>query len=465
MHEEVPAYQVRDTFLKNEILAIEGSLPGELVGNGPVCLSVFQPTSSGGQLVLLDRGCGDRVRMARGLSAHKSFIDPDVGAVWGSVIKGPTTTAMVDYYIANNSPSIRGDVYRIYVQRFASKVEIQEEGHVSAGTWFQLCYVCPRPDYSNSSDCRHVPRFGVIYTFEKMRPKGLLTGDMSFAAERIFQIRLHTLLGYRGKFHPKSKINHPIRTEQMSIIKIGAALASGLTTTMDERIFLIAKLLLVHHFFFPHNAIVIQLFQMLSDIETSHLFNRHGLPAYAPELTSDKKLKELLNAVTQDMAYLVAACDPATLSSQGKQGRAEIVKKIEQSVLVALWLLCGECSRWTENGAEYITVHCPKGLRVSLDEEHPWPIFKMHQFETWVASPNAEDRAKSILESLHPEGPISSRRGERYNNMDVYQRKMDGRWIRHELSDWYISYARARCTCDSLDGTMSERSEPNIGVR
>jgi hypothetical protein len=133
-------YQVRDAFLQEEILLMEEGLPREFVGDGPVCLSVFQPSPSGGHLVFLDRDSEDRVRMSPGLNAHKSFLDADIGAVSGEVVKAPATKETIAYYIENNSESVRRDVYAIYKRRFYPRIDILEDGHVPVGTSYLLCY-------------------------------------------------------------------------------------------------------------------------------------------------------------------------------------------------------------------------------------------------------------------------------------------------------------------------------------
>jgi hypothetical protein len=274
-----------------------------------------------------------------------------------------------------------------------------------------------------------------------------LVRDMGTAAEILQQIRLDTLLKYRGKFCPKSDSSAK-RKDAMSADDIACMLANASPTTLDERIFLVAKLLLVHHFFFPHRPTAASLFSKLTD-DLSALYNRHGLSEPPKASPSDKELGELIDAVTHDIAYLIVACDQRALNTLNKREREEVYKKIKQPVQIALGLLCGAYGKNWEGDADFVALTYPEQLNIDLDE-YPWPVFRLGQFATWANSPNAEDRAKCFLESLHPEGPIPGRPAERYNNMDVWKRGVDRKFSRRECKEWYVAYARARCTCEFL---------------
>jgi len=454
-------YPARNSFLGSETTKLLKGLYGRFTGDDPVCLCVFQPTAAGGQLVFLDRYSEVQVLLKPGLSAHKSFLDTDLGVTWGAVIPASATKETIKYYVENNSEEVRNDVAAIYRRRFQGKVEVLPDGHVPVGTTFKLCLVCPRPDYSNTSECRRVPRLGIIYSFGEFRPDVLLTADMLTAAEKIFQVRLATLLEYQGKFCPKIE-GQSREKKTRSAHKIACAVASDLPTSADERIFLAAKLLLMHHFFFPHDPVAALLFQQLTT-DSGSVFKRHGLAEFAVTMQGNTNSDGLIAAVTDDLAYLIASCDHNVMNSPQREERAAIIEKMKQPIGMALALLCGNYCRETRDGEEYVTIQLPKNLKLEIGGD-AWPIFGFSKFSTWAASPKAEDGARSFLESLHPEGPLSSRKAERYNNTDVLRKRRDGTWFALGYDEWYISYGRARCTLDFLaDQKNGRKVSPSAG--
>lgn len=453
-------YLLRESFLDTEITKLLKGLHRQFTGDDPVCLSVFQPTADGGHLVFLDRYSGVQLRMRPGLSAHKSFLDTDLGVTWGTVIEAQATLDTIEYYVHNNGEDVRRGVAAIYLRRFHGEMEVLPEGHVPVGTVYKLCFVCPKPDYSNTSDCRRVPRLGIIYSFREFRSDVLLTADMLTAADKILHVRLTTLLEYQGKFCPKVEAQSREKKTR-SAHEIARAVATDLPASVDEKIFLAAKLLLAHHFFFPHDPVSAILFQKLTS-DSASVFKRHGLAEFVVTRESNMVLDDLISAVTHDIAYLIASCDRNTLDSSGEEERTEIIEKMKQPIRIALALLCGTYCRQTIPDADYVTITPPKGLRFEIGE-CVWPIFGFSKFSTWAASSKAEDGAKSFLESLHPEGPLASRTAERYNNTDVLRKRRDGKWSVLGCDEWYISYGRARCTLDFLTDQKNGRKQSSSG--
>ena len=438
-------YLLRDSFLGSEITRLVDGLPGQLIGSEPVCLSVFQPTASGGDLVLLDADKKNLVRMKPGWGAHESFIDRDVGVTFKTIVREKVKPGMVKHYVENDD-DVKRAIGTIYRNRFGDRVEVLD-GHVAAGTPYELIFVCPQPDYANIANYRRVPRLGLIYSFKGLRPDLLLTANMQTAADKIMQVRLATLLEYKGKFCPKTGRKSREKGGR-SALDIARAVAINSPTTMDERIFLAAKCLAQHHHFYPHDPVAVHLFRKLTT-NPGEVFNRHGLQEFTPAQKSDMELDDLIAAVAGDIAYLIAACHQKTKNSTAVEERAEIFKRMEKPIRTALALLCGTYSRQSAEGMDYVTIQRPRDLNPDMGEL-PWPVFKFSQFITWASSAKAEDAARSFLESLHPEGPLHSRTAKRYNDTGVIQKKSDGTWQSDPHDEWCISYARARCTFEFL---------------
>lgn len=452
-------YVVRDSFLETETKKLLNGLPGQLTGDDPVCLSVFQPTASGGQLVFLDRYSDPQVRMKPGLSAHKSFLDTDIGTTWREVIDATVTPETIEYYVLNNTDDVRAGVAAIYRRRFHGEIEVHPDGHVPVGTVYKLIFVCPEPDYSSTSDYRRVPRLGLIYSFGEFREELMLGANMRTAADRILRLRLATLLEYQGKFCPEMEAQSKDKKARTAH-ELARAVATGIRTPTDERIFLAAKLLLTHHFFFPHDPVAARLFQMLTN-DAGSVFKRHGLAEFVVTSEASEELDDGVVAVTHDIGYLISSCDYNPMNP-GKEDRAAIIEKMKQPVRMALALLCGSFCRQTKDGEDYVTIQPPKGLKLEIGED-TWPRFRFSQFSTWAASAKAEDGARCFLESLHPEGPLPSRKAERYNNTAVLCKLRGGTWIPRGFDEWYISYGRARCTFDFLADQKNGRKFSHSG--
>ncbi len=451
-------YLLRSSFLDSEIEKLLGSIPSPLIGTEPICLCVFQPTESGGDLILLDADQKNLVRMKPGWGEHQSFIDRGVGVTWGAITKTDVKAKMIKHYVEKNDDDVKRAIGTIYKNRFHGKIAVLEDGHVPAGTPYELIFVCPGPDYANTSDYRRVPRLGLMYSFAGLQSDIPLIRKMGTAADKILRARLTTLLEYQGNFSPKPE-RLAAGKKGRSALEIARAVATNSQTTMDERIFVAAKASLLHHFFFPHDPVAVHLFHKLQEhaSDVTALFNRHGLEQFKPAQETDMQLDDLINALTGDIAYLIAACDHNTMNSHAVKTRDRIVKKMEQPVRIALALLCGIYIRQSNPNADHVTIQPPQNLTADISEL-PWPVFRFNQFSTWASSPKAEDAARSFLESLHPEGPLSSRTAERYNNTHIAVEKSENEWSVEKHDTWYISYARARCTFDFLMN-QKERAE------
>jgi hypothetical protein len=96
--------------LDDEIQQITGRISDPFRGAEAVCLSVYQPTSIGGRIVLIDKAMTDAGRIAAvspGHGAKNMFIDPDEKLLW-KVNRGPVSSTMLKDYLDFNEESLSG---------------------------------------------------------------------------------------------------------------------------------------------------------------------------------------------------------------------------------------------------------------------------------------------------------------------------------------------------------------------
>jgi hypothetical protein len=435
--------EVRDAFLTTELDTLASTLHPLFTGAGPICLSVFQPTPQGGHLVLLDRTTNSKVSLKPGITARTGFLSPDEDAIWGDAeAEVEVTPEMIEFYLSNDE-SHRANLGAIYRARFGNRIDVQPAGHVPVGSTYRLYNLCPSPDYATKLDHRRVPRLGNIYSFQNLVTKAELSAHATAAATTILHIRLDTILGYQGDFCPEaeSTLNAPQSPKRIAI-----QIANDLRTSLSERIFLMVTLLLAHHCFYPHDPVAAQLINRTAG-DAGQVYGRHGWPAFPISNDDNRTTSQLMAAAVQDIAYLIHACDSKAHQFGVSERRQTIVEAISSSLPSAIALLCGKrLKKSYRAGLECMTIQHSNG---ALSAKLTWPNFDFNKFESWANSKNGDAAAKCYLSSVHPDGPDPSWSAKRYNLMDVLKNTgTEDRpsWVTERRNDWYISYARARCT-------------------
>jgi len=371
------------------------------------------------------------------------------------VHSGEVDEKMLEWYVRENSPDVRTRVLAVYRKRFPPKIKFHEQGgHVQERTRYQLCYLCPILSRQSSRRTR-IPRLGMLYTFGRSfgSPPTLLN-DARDIADVILNLRLGSLLQYAGRFVPRGKKGG------RSALSIAVDLGQGLAITQDESTFLVMKIVLHHHYFFPQHPTAYNLISRLA-MDPAQVFAYHGL--ITPTVSNKEEAKsvaQLISDLESDILSLVSACarnhspnhrHSMEITSQGKNS-------ISEALPIALTLLCGRI-RLADIGenpvaqkfakaspARYFALTPP--AKLDIPKKALLPAFSYDDVEGWSQNPDKRGQLRAYVETLHPLGPALLEGGWKgfYGVDAVWVDATTGTHVTERPSgEWYVSYARARC--------------------
>ena len=395
-------------FLDKEIHQITLKFRPEFKGGQPICIAVYQPTALGGRLVLIDAErdeLGIIATLSPGQGARNTFLNPSEKLPW-QIIRGMTDPQMLEDYRKNDERE-RMTILSIYQDRFPATLKLDANwGHVLLGTRYRLCYVCPT-SLGHVADSARLYRLGLVYTFGRYfrSDPGLLNAAKA-AGDIVLDVRLRNLLRDTGRFGP------PDNYETHSAWEIAADLGEGIDISYDQCVFLISKLLLVHHHFMPQHPSGFSLISTLTK-KAANTFTFHGLttPRVSTSLANSPVL-QLKAHFHSDLLGLVSACawNRNTKNTHAMQITDAGKALISDAVPTALALLCG---RVTHEKSERVAGpgHKNKGvfyIAPPTEIDHPTrrlPTFGYEDIKSDAMNPGAIARARAFIEALHPLGP------------------------------------------------------------
>jgi hypothetical protein len=453
-----------ETILRNDIRAITKELPGTFSGNESVCLSVFQPTPEGGRMVLIDNAHDNSenpIWLSPGLSAQNSFVDPAIEVRWREwdAIVHPDA---LKHYRTSNPQSMRMRLLNRYCARFPQDVEFDHEGgHVVEKTVCRVRFVCPTSD-----SWRSLPRFGMLYTCGDHFGTGVrLTIEALTAAKHILTARLRFFLADRNLLLDKSAFD------------IAARLAGRRDVSDDEILYVVAKLIFVHQFFYPQMPMANVLLARLS-VKPEQIWIRHAWPAFPTKELKEVDCDAQCERLSQDLGFLVEACgaDQRRTSTD----RETLASRIRKQLTVALTILCGPVSgiairnddvislseesvRHFLPSERFLTIVPPEGLKYS--ERTLIPAFNEDSIRQWAKADNSATAANAILHDLANNSRPHVNSGLRGNYGSPCE-LVDWSSNRPYLSigkkdernkEWLIRYARARCILSFLSHEKRKR--------
>ena len=212
--------------------------------------------------------------------------------------------------------------------------------------------------------------------------------------------------------------------------------------------YLVAKLFLIHHFFYPQEQIAILLVKRHA-ADIAEFWNRHGWPMFPspkePE-TAQSSDADLFSRLALDFIFLISRCDNGrggTLPDLGDLRRA--IERVLPTVCVAL---CGTVQDLILNEEPYLMVTAPKGMR--LGDGVRLPAFRYDTLKKLAEDTvDATAMAQYIIANLSPEDkPVTTgnMRGpykKPYALVDISR----GTISREEdKSTWIAQYVRSRCS-------------------
>jgi hypothetical protein len=129
----------------------------------------------------------------------------------------------------------------------------------------------------------------------------------------------------------------------------------------DQRLYLVTKLLLGHHLFFPHSPEALTAITLLGKDPNRDILIPHGWEPFARYQSNSTCIEQCIKNLVSDLALLVKAFvrwdRPESLERVSER---DLEKEIRRLIREALALLCGDL-KWADNG-ELSRLRCYSSL-------------------------------------------------------------------------------------------------------
>lgn len=442
-----------DSLLADEIRRLVEVLPPPLSGGAPLSALLFQPTVDGGRLVYLDKNVepDDPIYIDPGQVSEKFFFNVNDESPWMTAEAAIESSAL-DEYCQKNDAEMRLRLAKQDAVRYPS-TSFDQNGVVSTGTRYTMHYIVPPPVYHHIIEWwKRLPRLGQIYSLgnELEHENLLLICGMSVGI-RALGIRLNLLL-------------HHESTVRRTAFQIAGAAASDRTVDTDEFHYLLANMLMAHHWFYPYDPLALKIFARLrSDPDT--VLNMHGWPSSGlKNLDTKSSLNVLIDQLAQDLLFLIYACTIWNAPSDyQRKDSAELYAQIKVALRTVLAVICGTPRyaklsamrlKYQDYPADYMCIECPKELRGDKSDDPELPLFARGQLLT--RDDHVGQIAEAYLQTLSPIGKVDLL--GQWNNFKVSRVQGERAWTqRKEMGKWLTRYARARCVMKVMEETLGEQ--------
>jgi hypothetical protein len=432
-----------------EIRRLVDVLPPPLSGGAPVSALLFQPTEAGGRLVYLDRdknaGPENPIHLDPGQVSEKFFFKVDDKNPW-STEDAFAEQAVLDEYCNRNVAEMRLRLAKQDKLRY-QLIQYDKDGIVPVGTRYRMHYIVPPPVYHQSIRWwNRLPRLGQIYSLgDQLEHDNLLLICGMSIGIRALAIRLNLLLDHENKV-------------RQTAFQIAGSLASARQVEPDEFHYLLANMLMAHHWFYPYDPLALKIFALLGS-DPDRVLNMHGWPSSGlRNFETNSPLDTLLDQLAQDLLFLIYACTiwSAPGDSQRKDS-AELYKEVKMGLRTVLALICGTPRyakvspmnlKYLDYSAEYICIQPPVALQADKSNSPELPLFSREQLLT--KDQNVSQIAQAYLQTLCPSG--NQFLVGKWNNFKVCRVQGERPWTeRKTLGKWLTLYARARCVMKLMD--------------
>lgn len=441
--------------LIDEIKRLTKALPRSLKGSAPVSALLFQPTEEGGRLVYLDEevSTDNPICLDPGMISEEFLFDEADNAPW-VIANARVTEAAIKRYSENNPGPIRSRLAGQDRKRYPQTQMFTKEGIVKVGTQYKMHHVFPSPVFHRNVDWwKRLPRLGEIYSLgDNMQDPHLLLMCALAVGNRALHVRLNMLL------------EHPLIFREGGMAdSIAASMAADEGVEDDERLFLIAHLLLCHHWFFPFDPLALKLFVKLGG-GVDEILKRHGWPAsgLTKNLATSTRTSDLIKELALDLAFLIYACARWDNPESQKADPDLLLQALLNELPDALALICGTVEYVSTSASKlyfhsdnfsdncsHMCIRAPQELRTHGAREPRLPLFSLAQLS------NADQPVQSVLamadaylRTLCPVQPGSPPE-DIWKIMKV--RTFQGDRASHEsqkLGKWLTGYVRARCVLE-----------------
>jgi hypothetical protein len=461
------------SLLTDEIKQLTDLLPRSLKGGGaPVSSLLFQPTEGGGRLVYLDENVAaeEPIWMDPGPVSKEFFFDVKDTAPW-EIAEPRVTRPLIKHYLQNDQ-SNRLELANHDRKRYPG-LKFANEGIVKIDK-YKMHHIFPSPVFHRAVDWwKRLPRLGQIYSYDGYleHPNLLLICGIE-VGNLALHIRSKSLLDHELVF------TFPHRQKKSRITAYTLAASASINIEKvddDEFLFLVAHLIIAHHWFFAYDPVALKLFAKLGVADK--VLTSHGWPASGIEkhhvITTQEELPELITKLAQDLVFLIYSCARWENPDNPRAEPQDLLEALNKKIPVALALLCGTVEYATIStlntlnfhsvpGADrsnlFMCIHPPKGLKAPGVE---LPLFSLDQLSsgshpqttTFQLSDQMLSVADAYIKTLCPVQPVYQTRRNNgrdlkkweWHVMQVRRMRGDRALEKESMGKWLTGYVRARC--------------------
>jgi hypothetical protein len=453
--------------LRNEIQNLTDNLPDPVLGAGPLSVLIFQPNPRGGRLVYLDKQVSDADPICLNPVQHfgKRFLDPDYMAPW-NIAKGEVTAENIAFYCERNDAQARSRLALHDALRYQGVVFDKENGTSPIGTSYRVHQIIPAPLFQEPSmeGWKRLPRLGQIYSLNDLLDhENLLLMCALRVGTQVQHMRLKMILDHKEVL-------------EQTAYEIAIAAATSGTVEDDAYTFLIAHLLLCHHWFFPFDPVALKIFAKLGR-DPNSILATHGWPDSGLDVRRSDASTDVIELLIKDLAFLIIACAENVPSTEGSWARLR--SKLRENLPTALSLVCGRAVyaslngtllTFRENRPETPRHLCIEPIDLSIlfnKEAHPLlPMFSYAQVlrpdsdsrknKTHAALQDLQSSAEAYVATLSPVEAVGIKD---WNILRVTRLRGNKAIDKNQkMGKWVTAYARGRCALKILDHMKGTKS-------
>jgi hypothetical protein len=269
---------------------------------------------------------------------------------------------------------------------------------------------------------------------------------------RALAIRLKLLLHHHEKAVPQTAF------------EIAGSAASARQVPPDEFHYLLANMLMAHHWLYPYDPLALKIFALLG-FNPDTVLNMHGWPSSGlRDFETNAPLDALIDLLAQDLLFLVYACTiwSAPGDSQRKDSD-ELYAELKIGLRTVLAVICGTpryakvsgiSLKYQEYPADLMCIKPPEHLQADKNNSPELPLFSRGQLLT--KGHNLRQIAEAYVQTLSPIGK-SNLLGE-WNNFKVFRVQGERAWTQgKKMGKWLTLYARARCVMKLMEETQAAK--------
>jgi hypothetical protein len=392
-----------EDFWNLEAVELCNTLPRALVGGVPVSVLVFQPGDPGRFVYLNVRGeAPDPIFLPLGPNSTGLFYDPDPESSWRSRSLRVDPDSVKEFLDAPIQE--RKKFYSVEILKYGKDRYDENVFHLKFGQPYRIKLACPSPLYHQRGNWwRRLPKLGICYTVanklasadDTLTDHSQETGDRLLmicsiaAGNRMLGKRLRLLFNNSFQW-PTGRTSEPFSAENVANQLCTKHQHKGNQHAWDQQLYLIAKLTIAHHLFFPADPAALQLVELLGLDANQELLIPHGWEVENRIVKNGRSFEVCFQNLVTDLMFLIHALvrweHPDDVQQRLQEEAVE--ERVKHLTLSVLSLICGRIDE--QNSYEHIE---NQRLRKYLSVQPPTKLMSLGK----VTVPGLRDGTISTL--------------------------------------------------------------------